>query len=276
MESLKTLRQVVSLGALLLALAHILWPSLAIDAVALALIVIAILPWLAPLVKSLEIPGGWKVEFQELQKAASRAESAGLLAAEPPSSAGKFSFQSVAKRDPNLALAGLRIELEKRLSQLADAHGLKSDRPVGIGQLLRMLTQHEVLTNEERSVLADMVNMLNAAVHGASVDNRTADWAIDVGPRLLRSLDERVAEAMLTPEDINLLKEIAKASETYYTIHNDERILRLDSADLIDLRTSSDGEFARVTPKGERYAHGEHAPNPSLQGTLRQKAAQRP
>ena len=77
--SLKRLRQVVSLGALLLALAHIVWPQLAIDAVALALIVIAILPWLAPLVKSLELPGGWKVEFQELQRAASRAIGPRLL-----------------------------------------------------------------------------------------------------------------------------------------------------------------------------------------------------
>ena len=183
------------MGALLLALAHIIWPQLAIDAVALALIVIAILPWLAPLVKSLELPGGWKVEFQDLQKAASRAETAGLLAAEPSQQEAAFSFQSIASRDPNLALAGLRIEIEKRLSQLADIHALNSRRPMGVGQALRALAQAEVLTNEERSILSDMVNMLNSAVHGAVVDSRAAAWAIDVGPRLLTSLDERVVEA---------------------------------------------------------------------------------
>lgn len=193
---LKRLRQVVSLGALVLALAHIIWPNLAIDAVALALIVIAILPWLAPLVKSLELPGGWKVEFQELQKAASRAESAGLLAAEPSPEESAFSFQSIASRDPVLALAGLRIEIEKRLARLAEAHGLNEGRrPLGVGQLLRLLTQAEVLTNEERSILADMVHMLNSAVHGADVDPRAAAWAIEIGPRLLTSLDERVREA---------------------------------------------------------------------------------
>lgn len=194
--SLKRLRQVVSLGALLLALAHILWPKLAIDAVALALIVIAILPWLSPLVKSLELPGGWKLEFQELQKAASRAETAGLLAAEPKEPEALFSFQSIANRDPVLALAGLRIEIEKRLASLAEAHSLSSGRrSLGVGQLLRLLAQAEVLTNEERSILADMVNLLNSAVHGADVDPRAAAWAIDVGPRLLTSLDERVQEA---------------------------------------------------------------------------------
>jgi hypothetical protein len=164
-------------------MAHIIWPNLAIDAVALTLIVIAILPWLAPLVKSLELPGGWKVEFQELQKAASRAESAGLLAAEPSPEESAFSFQSIASRDPVLALAGLRIEIEKRLARLAEAHGLNEvRRPLGVGQLLRLLTQAEVLTSEERSILADMVHMLNSAVHGADVDPRAAAWAIEIGP----------------------------------------------------------------------------------------------
>ena len=118
-----------------------------------------------------------KIEFQELQKAALRAESAGLLAAEPSWSEASFSFQSVANLDPNLALAGLRIEIEKRLSLLAQAYGLDGGRSMGIGQLFRALTKAEVLTSEERSVLADMTNMLNAAVHGATVDSRTADWA---------------------------------------------------------------------------------------------------
>ena len=196
--SLKKLRQSVTLCALILAIAHLIWPNIAIDAITLALVVIAILPWLAPLVKSLELPGGWKVEFQELQKAASRADTAGLLAAVPSRSEDSFSFQSISKRDPNLALAGLRIEIEKRLSKLAEVNNVALRRPMGIGQLLRALAQREVLTNEERSILSDMVNMLNAAVHGAIVDRQSADWAIDVGPRLLTSLDERIEEAKMT------------------------------------------------------------------------------
>ena len=66
---------------------------------------------------------------------------------------------------------------------------------MGVGQALRALAQAEVLTNEERSILEEMVNLLNAAVHGAEVDSRAATWAIEVGPRLLTSLDERVSEA---------------------------------------------------------------------------------
>ena len=195
----KRLRQVVTLAAILLALAHVIWPGISIDAITLALIVIAILPWLTPLVKSLELPGGWKVEFQDLERVKSRADTAGLLAAKPSKVEESFSFQSIAEMDPNLALAGLRIEIEKRLAKLAEVSGIEQrGRAMGVGQLLRALTQHEVLTNDERSILADMVNMLNAAVHGAAVDRRSADWATDIGPRLLTSLDERIGEAERT------------------------------------------------------------------------------
>ena len=50
------------------ALAHIVWPELKIDAITIALLVIATLPWLAPLVKSIELPGGWKLEFAQISK----------------------------------------------------------------------------------------------------------------------------------------------------------------------------------------------------------------
>ena len=201
-KSLKRLRWAISVGALAVAAVHVAWPTLAVDAATLVLIGVAILPWLAPFVKSVEVAGVGKVEFPDLQKVASRAETAGLLAPEPLSARGAFSFQSVVERDPNLALAGLRIELERRLSQLARAYGLDQERPMGIGQLLRALMRIEVLTGEERSILADMTNMLNTAVHGAEVDSRAAGWAIEVGPRLLASLDERIAEAPGSGESV--------------------------------------------------------------------------
>ena len=62
----RRLQQLVTLGALIAASAHLIWPSLAIDAVTIALLVAAAIPWLAPLFKTLELPGGWKIEFQEL------------------------------------------------------------------------------------------------------------------------------------------------------------------------------------------------------------------
>ena len=59
---------------------HLVWPEIEIDATTLTLLAAAAVPWLLPLFKTVELPGGLKVEFRELQAAEQRAEEAGLLA----------------------------------------------------------------------------------------------------------------------------------------------------------------------------------------------------
>lgn len=191
----RTLSLVISLSAISIALIHLIWPELTIDTITMVLLIIAVIPWLVPLVKTLEFPGGWKVEFHELKKAADRADTAGLLADEPTEELEQYAFQSIAPTDPNLALAGLRIELEKRLALLLEANALVVHGSRGIGKMLKVLTKQNVMTREERAILSDMANMLNAAVHGAYVDKESAQWAIEIGPRLLASLDERARQA---------------------------------------------------------------------------------
>ena len=182
----------ITLGALLTIAVHLLWPSLAIDGITLTLVVIAIVPWLAPLFKSMEFPGGWKIEFRDLAEVQERARQANLLA---PATAvdieTEYPFQIVAGDDPNLALAGLRIEIEKRLRRLAQFANIPIHR-TSVGRLMRSLYQKGVLTQEAYSVLADMIGLLNEAVHGAEVDQRALDWAMEVGPRILKALEERI------------------------------------------------------------------------------------
>lgn len=139
---------------------------------------VLLIPCLGPLVEALEFPGGWELEFHDLQRAAIRVESVALLTPAPPKSDASFAFQRVADHDPRLALAGLRIKLEKRLSLLAQTFRLNGSRRMGTGQLLRPLTDAGVLSLEESTVLAHMTALLNSAVHGARVDRRAADWAI--------------------------------------------------------------------------------------------------
>ena len=176
-----------------LAITHVVFPELAIDATTLFLVAVAVLPWLLPLFKSLEFPGGWKVEFQELQNAEKRAEAAGLLD-ETPAAVPKpeYSFQIVADEDANLALAGLRIEIERRLGKIAENAGLGSSK-MSVGKLLRVLRDSGALTHEQSSVLSDMVGILNAAAHGAVANQLAAQWALDVGPKLLATLDKKAA-----------------------------------------------------------------------------------
>ncbi|MFC1498350.1 hypothetical protein ACFLS1_07775 [Verrucomicrobiota bacterium] len=189
MTKVRQIQVCITLAALALAVAHQVWPEWLLDKWTMYLIIIAVLPWLAPLFKSVELPG-LKVHFQDLQEASQRADQAGLLA-EESHQADEFAFQSVASRDPNLALAGLRIEIEKRVLELAQRYNT-STRRASFGQLLRAFIKLGIFTRQESSVLLDLIALLNSAVHGASVDEQSAQWAVDIGPRILATLDEKL------------------------------------------------------------------------------------
>ena len=188
----RSLQIIISGGAILIAIAHIIWPSIKIDLITLALVVIAIIPWLAPLFKSLEFPGGWKIEFQDVQDAKDKAGKAGLLKSELKAEKPESAYLQIADQDPNLALAGLRIEIEKRLVRIAQVNNLPTQR-AGVVQMLRILSERDILTNQERAALEDIIGVLNAAVHGASVDQRTGELAMEMGGKIIEALDEKIS-----------------------------------------------------------------------------------
>lgn len=177
--------------AFLLFIIHLIFPELKIDAISITLLIVAILPWLAPLFKSIELPGGLKVEFQELKNAEEKAIKAGLIKQTPLKHEAKYSFLNVATIDPNLALAGLRIEIEKLLIHICEKNNISIGR-LGIGQLMHLLTENQILSNAENAALADMLATLNRAAHGYDYDERTGKWAIEFGPKLLESLNEKI------------------------------------------------------------------------------------
>lgn len=188
----KGIKYIATLAALVIALIHLIWPTLRIDAITVTLLVVAVIPWLGSLFKSIELPGGLKVQYQDLEKIGERARNAGLLSEEAVKGKEDYSFLTVAPADPNLALAGLRIELEKRLFKLAESRNLKPFRR-SLSTLLNDLNRRELINGAERNLLSDLIGLLNLAVHGAVVDPSAAEWALDVGPQILGALDERTA-----------------------------------------------------------------------------------
>src|SRR4051812_15979302 len=63
----KIMRWAITFSALGIAAIHAWWPELKLDGTTVVLLLVALLPWLQPLFKSLELPGGVKVEFQDLE-----------------------------------------------------------------------------------------------------------------------------------------------------------------------------------------------------------------
>jgi hypothetical protein len=188
--NLRTLRIAVSCVAGIALVVRVLFPQLTIDAVSLGLIALGVLPWLAPLIKSAELPGGIKIEFQDVKEAAEKVAagvtvSAGGALPEP-------AFLSVADQDPGLALAGLRIEIERRLRQLAELAGLPRSRP--LTRLTLDLQQRGLLGGEEAAGLRQLISIGNQAAHGVEVSPDAAGSAVDYGPAILRVLDVKIAK----------------------------------------------------------------------------------
>lgn len=165
-----------------------------ISLTALGLLALACLPWLIPLVrssewplKSMKLPGGLEFEFNELEQIGANAKSAGLL--KPAKQ--KYSFEAIFDQDPNLAMAGLRIELERRLLELGQIARIDITEK-GLSRLVRSLEEVGTLDRREVSVIADLLPTMNKAVHAQDLDMRVFGWAMETGPQLLAGLDAKI------------------------------------------------------------------------------------
>lgn len=183
---LATLLSVFAIGA---AITHAIVPSIVIDSVTVALLAISVAPWLGVLFKSLELPGGVKIEYHDLKVIGEKARDVGLITGEAPGpkSEDQKVYERIAAEDPNLALAGLRIEIEKALVLLGANHGI-SDSRVSVGWIVRELTKDRILPEGTASVMTDLLPMLNKAAHGAQVDQQSAQWALTAGAQILNAL----------------------------------------------------------------------------------------
>jgi hypothetical protein len=186
----------ISISCILLAVAHIIWPNIKVDITTLILVLIAILPWLAAVIRSVELPGGFKIELQDVKAATEKIMSGKSIKVTPQSTLSKRKenlglLSEVAKTDPNLALVGLRIEIEKRLSQLANNLGIPTVRR-SANVLLRDLITLERIDRETASGLGDLITLGNQAAHGAEVSSDAANWAIETGPLVLESLNNLI------------------------------------------------------------------------------------
>ena len=187
----------ITISAILVGLIHLFFPNLKIDAIFITLIVIAIIPWLEPLLKSVELPGGLKVEFQDFKKLEDEAKKAGLIKSDKDQEITEvkhsetYSFIEIAKQNEELALVGFRIEIEKRLRSLADKYSIESNR-YSVTRLIEALTKEEILTSAEKTSLIDIISTLNKASHGMEYDQRSANWVIKNGPKILESLDDKL------------------------------------------------------------------------------------
>lgn len=155
-------------------------------------------PWLLNFLEEMEFPGGFKIKTKDLEKIAERAKEDGLYKTESSLPEGPLYYQ-IYNEDPNLALAGLRIEIEKKIIKLAEISGLISTetqalRRSPIYKLSQELSKKGLLSAPEAALLADLMPLLNRAVHGANVDKEASDWVIDHGSKIVAALEEKLQQ----------------------------------------------------------------------------------
>lgn len=199
---LKVLLSLIAISAII---GRILWPEIKIDSITLGLIILALLPWFSEIIESAKLPGGWEIKFRDMQKAAEKVVESAKTGSEekklaPTDTTVEPAFLHIAERDPNLALAGLRIEIEKRLRLLAQNYEIPENRSLTL--LLRELQKKEILTSSALAGLQELIYAGNQAAHGAKIEDGVADWAISYGPVILRTLDKIIDNEILKDDMI--------------------------------------------------------------------------
>ena len=106
------------------------------------------------------------------------------------------SADTLLSADPALALAKLRIDLERELRRLAYGHNLEIDpRRASLGGLIEALLRKDVLPPQAVAALQDILPPMNEAVHGGQIEQSVANSVAAIGTdilALLRTVANRV------------------------------------------------------------------------------------
>ncbi len=90
------------------------------------------------------------------------------------------------KTDPVLALASLRIEIERKLTLAVKFFDLPTKRET-LSEFIDVLQQNEILHSEQVTALRKIVNMCNKAIHGYHVSGEEAKEIVGLAEQLNKS-----------------------------------------------------------------------------------------
>jgi hypothetical protein len=90
--------------------------------------------------------------------------------------------------DPTLALAALRIEIERTLRTAAWRLQITENEKAPLPTILGMIIKRNVLDVDQTQALQKILKMCNAAVHGAVVEKNEAEDIISLADQLNRTI----------------------------------------------------------------------------------------
>ena len=89
-------------------------------------------------------------------------------------------YKAISEQDPNLALAGLRMELEAMLKNLAKGFKISLGSRDSAGMISRKLRDQGAITINQYELINSIINLANAAIHGVRVNKNQANEILDL------------------------------------------------------------------------------------------------
>jgi len=185
---IKLFMLLISTFFLVLAALHVFNETITIDVISLVLIILGFVPWLFPYLKSLELPGGVKIELKDVKQAIAQVSPSDEVVS---TESDEYGFlRTIAVHDPNLALVAVRIEIEKAVR---NAIGDGERSPMTLSRGIQQLTDSGVLTNRVANGLRDFIKLGNHAAHGVEVEAQAAEYVIENAAKILKPFKEQLA-----------------------------------------------------------------------------------
>ena len=186
---MKIIAGLVSILFVALAILHVFVDAVTIDIIAIILLVLASLPWMFPYLKSLELPGGVKIELKDVQQAIEKVSEG---KEDPLLLTSEYDYlRVISAHDPNLALVAIRIEIEKSIRSKLGSEG----RPLPLSRVINQLISDGTITKSVATGLTEFIQLGNQAAHGVEVDEQAADYVIENAEKILKPFKEQLANA---------------------------------------------------------------------------------
>lgn len=103
-------------------------------------------------------------------------------------------IRELAKTDSVVALAKLRIELERTMRHLRSRTGQTIVRDASLHQTIADLASHEIIPRDLTPAIRDVLALCNRAIHGEAIRSVDAEAVIEAGAELLQVFERLILD----------------------------------------------------------------------------------
>jgi len=98
-------------------------------------------------------------------------------------------LEELVESDPSLALAKVRIELERKIKILADVYLKNKLKFNSLKNSVHELAKKEIIDKNLELLLCDIINVANRSIHGEDISKRNAIKLINIAEKIIQELD---------------------------------------------------------------------------------------